>query len=89
VAIIPVLSDAELAPELNGNIEIVDAETGQRRKIGATDEALASYHEHLRRWQLGIRDNCRALGVRYVPVTAGTPVETVMVADLRRHGLLE
>jgi len=89
VALVQVLSDAETSPVLSGNLEIVDSETGQRRRIGATPESLAAYHAALERWQAGIVDDCRALGVRYVPLLADRPIESVVLSDLRRYGLLE
>jgi uncharacterized protein (DUF58 family) len=89
VAIVQVLSDAETSPVLAGNLEIVDSETGQRRRIGATPEALAAYHVALERWQAGIASDCRKIGIRYVPLLADRPIESVVLSDFRRYGLLE
>jgi len=38
--------EAELHPIVTGNIELVDAETGQRRRVGATPAALADHRGH-------------------------------------------
>jgi uncharacterized protein (DUF58 family) len=88
-ALVHVLSEFEVKPGLSGNLEIVDSETGQRRRIGATPEALVAYERGFERWQASIADDCRGLGVRYVPVLAHQPIESILLADLRRYGLLE
>jgi uncharacterized protein (DUF58 family) len=89
VAIIHILSQRELSPELSGDLELVDSETGKRRRIGATREVLQAYQRGVERWRSGIVDDCRALGVRYVPLLANQPIEAVLLSDLRRYGLLE
>jgi uncharacterized protein (DUF58 family) len=89
VALVHVLCEAETRPVMSGNLEIVDSETGQRRRIGATPAALAAYQVALERWQAGIADDCRAIGVRYVPLLADRPIESVVLSDFRRYGLLE
>jgi uncharacterized protein (DUF58 family) len=89
VALVHVLSDVEVTPSLSGNLEIVDSETGQRRRIGATAEVLRAYQRGVERWQARIAEDCRGLGARYVPVLAHQPIESVVLSDLRRYGLLE
>jgi uncharacterized protein (DUF58 family) len=89
VALIHILSERELSPDLSGDLELVDSETGRRRRIRATREALHAYQRGLDRWRSGIVDDCRALGARYVPLLANQPIEAVLLADLRRYGLLE
>jgi uncharacterized protein (DUF58 family) len=89
VAFVHILSERELTPELSGDLELVDSETGTRRRIGATREALQAYQRTLDRWRAGIIDDCRILGVRYVPLVSDQPIETVLLSDLRRYGLVE
>jgi uncharacterized protein (DUF58 family) len=88
VALVHILSERELAPELSGDLELVDSETGKRRRIGASREALQAYQRGLERWRAGIVDDCRTLGVRYVPLVANQPIEAVLLSDLRHYGLL-
>ena len=76
VAMVHVLSDVEVTPRFSGNLEIVDSETGQRRRIGATAEVLLAYQRGVERWQAGIAEECRGLGVRYVPVP-GAPADRI------------
>jgi uncharacterized protein (DUF58 family) len=89
VALVHVLSELEVRPNLTGDVEIVDSETGQRRRIGATPEALLAYQHGVANWQATLAADCRALGARYVPLLAHQPIESVLFSDLRRYGLLE
>jgi uncharacterized protein (DUF58 family) len=89
IALIQILSDEELHPRLSGNLEIVDSETGRRRRIGATPQALLEYERRVERWRTGLADECRALGVRYVPLVTDRPIESVLLSDLRRYGVVE
>jgi uncharacterized protein (DUF58 family) len=89
VALIHLLSDEELHPALSGNLEIVDSETGRRRRIGATPEALIAYEQRVESWRTSLADECRMAGVRYVPLVADRPIESVLLSDLRRYGLVE
>ncbi len=88
-ALVHILSDAELRPQFAGDLELVDSETGRRRRVGLTSATLQAYAQSLERWQARVRDECRALAVRYVPVQSVRSIEAVVLADLRRYGLLE
>jgi uncharacterized protein (DUF58 family) len=89
VALVHILSEDELHPPVSGNLEIVDSETGKRRRIGVTREALLAYEQRLDRWRAGLADQCRTLRVRYAPLTSERPIESVLLSDLRRYGLVE
>jgi uncharacterized protein (DUF58 family) len=89
VALLHILCAEELHPSLSGNLEIVDSETGRRRRIGATHEVILDYEQRLERWRTSLADDCRTLGVHYVPLVTDRPIESVMLSDLRRYGLVE
>ncbi|HEV7662980.1 MAG TPA: DUF58 domain-containing protein [Chloroflexota bacterium] len=89
VVILHILSPAELHPSLAGNFELVDAETGARRRIAATPAALDAYQRNLTAWRAAIVEDCRAANARYVPLTSDQPIDRVLLSDLRRHGLVE
>jgi hypothetical protein len=89
VAVIHILSQDELHPPVAGNLEIVDSETGARRRIGATPQALVAYEQRIDRWRASLAEDCRVLRVGYVPLASDRPIESVMLSDLRRYGLVE
>jgi uncharacterized protein (DUF58 family) len=89
VALVHVLSDAELNPALRGDVELIDSETGETMKISMTLDALANYRRDLEQWQTDISDFCRSIGVRYAPIPAERGIESILLGDFRRYGLLE
>jgi uncharacterized protein (DUF58 family) len=89
VAVVHVLSEAELNPPLRGDVELIDSETGETLKISMTLEALNTYRRDLTAWQEQIAEFCRSIGVRYVQIDASRTAEAILLGDFRRHGVLE
>ncbi len=89
VALIHVLSEAELNPRLWGDVELIDSETAETIKISMTLDTLANYRHDIEQWQADTGSFCRSIGVRYVPVPAERGIESILLGDLRRYGLLE
>lgn len=89
VAVVHVLSDAELNPRLSGDIELIDSETAETIKISMTLDTLNSYRRDLEAWQKEIADYCRGIGIRYLQVPAERGLDTILLGDFRRYGLLE
>lgn len=89
VAVVHVLSGAELNPPLRGDVELIDSETGETLKISMTLETLNTYRRDLAAWQDQIAEFCRSIGVRYVQVEAERSAEAILLGDFRRHGVLE
>ncbi|HEX8968010.1 MAG TPA: DUF58 domain-containing protein [Chloroflexota bacterium] len=89
VAMVHILSEAELNPHLWGDVELIDSETAETIKISMTLDTLATYRRDLERWQHDIADFCRSLGVRYVQIPAERGLESILLGDFRRHGILE
>ena len=88
VALLHVLSPDEVAPELGGDLRLVDVESGAAHDVTVDAEALARYTERLAAWQAAIRALCVRRGVRYVPVETRTSWEQVILAELRRVGVV-
>lgn len=89
VALIHILSEAELNPKLVGDVELIDSETGETMKISMTLDTLASYRRDLEQWQRQIAEYCRSIGARYVQVSAERQLDAILLGDFRRYGLLE
>jgi len=89
VAVVHILSQAELNPRLIGDVELIDSETAEAIKISMTLDTLSQYRRDLERWRQDIVDYCRSIGVRYVPVEAERSLDAILLGDFRRYGLLE
>lgn len=82
------VSPAELRPALQGDVVLVDAETGEELVVTVDDEVLDRYEATMKAWADEMERACRALGVGYfrVPTTIG--VEELVTGELRRAGLI-
>jgi uncharacterized protein (DUF58 family) len=83
-----VLSPQELAPDLAGDLELVDSEDGEIVPASLTPETLARYGERLRTWCAELERYCAARRIPYVRLSTALSLEEAVLGELRRRGLL-
>lgn len=83
-----VLSAEELRPDLIGDLDLVDVETGARVPVSLSPDALRRYEELARAWADGIARRCHQLGAGYVRVLDDDNIEQVLLARWRAAGVL-
>jgi uncharacterized protein (DUF58 family) len=88
VTVLHLLSPQEVRPELDGDWQLVDSESGAGVEITADLYVLRRYQERLSTWQLEWQRRCRAWGAAYVSVETSLALDTFVLATLRRHGVL-
>ncbi|NUP07229.1 MAG: DUF58 domain-containing protein [Polyangiaceae bacterium] len=81
VALVQVLAREELAPELDGDVAIVDAETGQSIDVTVDASALEAYERRLASLFDALRAHARRFGASYVRTRVDGSLEAV-VRDL-------
>jgi len=89
VAIVHILSEAELNPAVRGDVELIDSESGETLKISMTQETLDHYRRDVAEWRSELAAYCGSIGVRYLLVEAERSAEAILLGDFRRHGILE
>ena len=89
VALIHVLSADEVTPVLNGDLRLIDVETGHAQEVSLDATMRDLYIERFQTWQASIRQECGRRGVHYVLAQTDTPVEQVILHDLRRIGVVK
>ncbi len=82
------LCPAELEPEFAGDVRLKDIETTATQDVSLDDATLRQYRDRLRAWTADLRDLCRKRGARYHLTNTATPIEQIMLRDLRREGWL-
>jgi uncharacterized protein (DUF58 family) len=82
------LSPQELAPDLAGDLELIDSENGETVPASLTPETLARYHERLQTWCGELERYCAARRIPYVRLSTATPMEEAVLGELRRRRLL-
>jgi hypothetical protein len=88
VAVVHVVSPIELDPRLAGEVELVDAESGETLELGVSADTLAAYRTRYQGWLDGRAADCQSRGMRYVRVRTDRPLASIVLDDLRRGALL-
>ena len=79
------LSPDELDPPLEGDLRLVDSETGEGVDVTVDLAALDDYRTRLAAWQDGLDDIARKRRASYVPIATDTPLADLVFAELRRR----
>jgi hypothetical protein len=88
VCVLHVVSPDELNPRFSGEMELIDAETDQTLELGVSLDTLAAYRARFRTWLEDRENECRSRGIRYLRVHTDRPLESIVLDDLRRVGVL-
>jgi uncharacterized protein (DUF58 family) len=85
VAVLHTLSTDELDPPLEGDLRLVDRETGVAVDITADLAALDAYRARLAEWQASLEKLCAKRRVSYVSTPTTLPLADLVFAELRRR----
>jgi hypothetical protein len=83
VHVLHVLAQDELHPMLGGDLELVDAETGEVREVSVDAEALRGYERQLGAFISGIEAFCRTNELSYVRIVTDMPAEDLLLRRLK------
>ncbi len=83
-----VLSPADLRPDLDGDVVLIDAETGAEMAMTVDEGVLERYQATVLAWADEMRLTCERLGVGYTRLDTRTPIERLVLGELRRQGLV-
>ena len=79
------LSPDELDPALEGDLKLVDSETGDGIDVTVDLAALDDYKARLAAWQESLADLAAKRRASYVPLSSATPLADLVFAELRRR----
>lgn len=88
VVVVHVLSRAELWPDLVGDMDLVDSESGARIPVSANPDLLQEYTERAQQWCSDVAMMCRHMGAGYVQVLSDEPIGPRLLAGWQRAGVL-
>lgn len=86
--VIHVVAGEELEPDLHGDLEIVDVESGATVPASLSPAMLAEYRRNVDQWLTSVAAHCRRRGATYVRVLADTPAHEVLVRAWLENGVL-
>lgn len=89
IYVVHVLSQEEVAPELAGDLRLVDAEDGDFAEITVSAPLLKRYKDTLNAFVAGIKEWCTARGITYIFTTNQYPFDKLILNYLRERGLVK
>jgi uncharacterized protein (DUF58 family) len=81
-----ILSPIELDPDIDGDLRLVDSETGESVELTANSYALTEYRRALDDHLAATKTGCERGGGRYVLATTSDDLLTVFTHTLKRYG---
>jgi uncharacterized protein (DUF58 family) len=88
LVVVHVLAPDELHPDLVGDVDLVDAETGRRLSVSLSPETLAAYARAASEWADAVAARCRRAGAAYLRVLADDDVKRLLLGGWREAGVL-
>lgn len=82
--IIQILSEEEIEPPYSGSLELLDAETAERRRITVDRRMRDAYRDHLRHYLDGLEEFTLANGIEYLRASTAIPFEQLVLNYLRQ-----
>jgi uncharacterized protein (DUF58 family) len=86
--VLQVLAPEEWSPSLGDEVELEDAESGERRETRLGPSELAAYRERLEAHLGAIEAECRRLELPYAALDTGRPLAEVVLRRLVEAGVL-
>ena len=86
--LIHTLSRAELQPDLEGDVLLVDSESGETREVSLSSAALAQYQQALRQLCNDAAVLCGHFGGNYLLADTSQSIERFVLRELRLKGVL-
>ena len=88
VTVLHVLAKEEISPTIIGDLDVVDAESGERVPVSLSHDSIKSYREVVDRWLLEAAARCRRRGASYQQVLADDPIADVVLKGWRAQGVV-
>jgi len=86
--VLHLLSPEELDPAIEGDVRLVDVETGDGLDVTIDLATLDDYKARLAAWQEGFAELAGRRGATYVPLSTDVPLADLVFAELRRRRVL-
>lgn len=87
-ALLHVLSHQEIEPELTGDMLLVDSERDSTVEVSFSEQVGRAYRSRVASWLDQVSTACRQRGIRYSLIDPQVDLESLLLVDLRREGLV-
>jgi hypothetical protein len=83
VSAVQILSPDEIGPATYGDLRLVDSETGAMQEVTFGKYRLNSYQQMVQNFCQRLREFCQKRGINFFSVSSATPLETLLLRQLR------
>jgi uncharacterized protein (DUF58 family) len=84
MVVLHVVDRTEVEPDLSGDLDLVDAETGERVSVSLDTAQLALVRDTVAQWLTEVERACLAIGARYIRAVTDEPVDEQSVRVARQ-----
>ncbi len=88
IVLLHLLAPQEVRPEISGDLELRDRESGERIDVTLTQDALDQYQERYRAWCRHLESFSARYGLLYQRIETSDPLDRVLFTTLRTRGVL-
>jgi uncharacterized protein (DUF58 family) len=88
LAVIQILDRSDVFPDIAGDLELVDAESGARVEVSLSSKVVEDYAEMATAWIAEVANRVRATGGGFARVFTDESLEDVLLSGWRREGVL-
>jgi len=89
VVFLHLLHPAELDPTLQGDLELQDIESGQKKRYTITPKALATYRQRLEAWRDSLQETCALSRALYTLIPSDWSLEHETLPHLRSLNIVQ
>ena len=89
IILLHTLTEEERRPSLNGDLRLVDVETGAGQDVSVTRWIRDLYIERVEAWESELRAFCHRRQIRYFDLTASADWDRFLLYELRKAGALQ
>jgi uncharacterized protein (DUF58 family) len=86
--VVHLLDWREIKPEIAGDVELYDVETGERIELTVGPESIRSYEQRLAEWFAEMEAFCAKRGLNYLRIDTSWPFEGMVIQYFRQRRLL-
>ncbi|MGH2820819.1 MAG: DUF58 domain-containing protein [Actinomycetota bacterium] len=87
-ALLHMLARSELDPLLRGDLLLVDSEATGSLEVSLSDQVVRQYRKRAAAWVRTVADSCRRRGVHYNLVHPDADLESLLLVELRKEGIV-
>ncbi len=81
---VQILAPEEITPDTYGDLQLLDAETGAIQEVSFGKFRLAAYQKSVAQYCQRLREFCQSHGIRFFSASSNTPLEELLLKQLRQ-----